>query len=109
MLRRYCPPTSKNAVGQLTQRAHPRGAHQLVEHVAVAGRHVLQPPQRLLGLAAVPPLEVREPLELGLLLRLGGAGMSSISTGAPASGSSGLRNVLTPIERQRHRSCLRCS
>ena len=68
-------------VRQLAQRADPGRPHQLVEHVALAGGHVLQPADGRLGLARVPGLEVGQPGQLALLLRLGGPGQLDLLRG----------------------------
>ena len=105
MFRRYWPPTSKNGVRQLAKRADPGGLHQLVEHVALAGGHILQPAQRVLGLAGVPAWNSASRLSW-LCFSCSVARASSISTGG--SSDSGLMNVFTPMIGNEP-SCLRCS
>ena len=74
MLRRYWPPTSKNASviwpSEHTRAASISSSNTLPSPVA----DVLQPAQRGRRRRGVPGLEVGEPVELALLLRLGRPG-----------------------------------
>ena len=58
----------------LAERARAHGLHQLPEHVAAAGRHLLEPGQRRVRLVAVRGVEGGQPLQLPALLVLRRAG-----------------------------------
>ena len=93
-------------VADLPERAHPHGVHERVEDVAAAGRRRLQRRDRGRRLLAVAGVEVGEPVELRLLLGLGGP--RELRRPGRRRVASGARNVLTPTI-GRLPSCFLCS
>ena len=72
MLRRYCPHLEQR-VRDLPERAAAHRLHQHLEHVAVRNHRVLQALQHGRRFARVQRLKFGQPLQLTLLLGVGGA------------------------------------